>query len=47
MSVLYSTDSRGEGELNLEGINDEEIDKVCTHMCRAKCICNSVWCIGN
>ena len=35
MAVLYSAGSRGEGmeegQLNLEGIDDEEIDKVCTH----------------
>ena len=35
MAVLYSVGSRGEGveegQLNLEGIDDEEIDKVCTH----------------
>ena len=34
MAVLYSAGSRGEGveegQLNLEGIDDEEIDKVCT-----------------
>ena len=39
MAVLYSAGSCGEekeeGQLNLEGIDDEEIDKVCTHMCRA------------